>query len=596
MITWSKRLDNILDILFQNQHVEKKISSFFEQYDLKTSFTYEEILDHSSNYAKNLQEMVTVKNEAILISLDTSAEFLFSFFGVILSGNIPVPIASPTLVLPKDYKVLVTQIAKSCQSSYIIADSKIPSTNLNVLSPHRLANKNQNELQKLEICPKDICFIQFSSGSTQIPKGVAVTHQNLLANLAQIQKGMKVTSADRICSWLPLYHDMGLIGVLLASLYCNVEAYLMSPLDFILSPSSWMKLLSDQKISIIVAPNAAYNACIKKVKIEDVKSLDLSSIRLALSGAEPVNIDVCHKFIDHFSSAGLKSHVMFPVFGLAEATLAVSFNEVGSPIRSLKIDYDLLTKSQMAKDSQHLENSIEIVSCGSVLEDSEIQIRNKDKVLLDNQVGEIFIKGPNVVEHYFQHDSHLHDLWLATGDLGFLRDGLLYIVGRIKDLIIINGRNIAANDLEARVCQLDKFKPGKTIAFSYLNNKNQEKVKLVAEICETDKDKRDILKQDACRQLAALVPITPQDVYILPPLMIKKTTSGKIKRYYIKQKYIIGKIQRWEKYYYAYFLRSQSIIGFLTFKFALKNVFYKWLNKLAPAKYKKDTKTYEIRN
>lgn len=564
-------LSNILDVLFQNKEYNSSIANFYEKYVLTASYSYEEIIKHSQNFAKNISKHIESHREPILISLDTSAEFLFSFFGVVLSGNIPVPIAPSTLLLPKDYQVLLEQISEACEANHIISKLVTKSTELNTILVDELYLHNSKEDFSPEIKSDDICFIQFSSGSTQAPKGVAVTHKNIMSNLEQITEGMAVTNKDKICSWLPFHHDMGLIGSLLASLYSQVESHFFPPVDFILAPYSWLKLLSEKEITVIVAPNSAYNVCSKRVKEDQVKELNLSSLRLALSGAEPVNADICKKFLQVFKAAGLNSNVFFPVYGLAEATLAVTFPKVGSPLKTLQVDYDAITVNEQLKLSDNKDSSIELVSCGSPLNGIELDIIKKDGTKCgEGQIGQIMVRGPAIVKKYYQKQSHLNDGWLATGDLGFLYQGQLYIIGRIKDLIIVNGKNIAANDLEAKSCIAPQIRLGRIVAFSFLDKKQKEQVKIVAEVCDTSKKNREKLKLDLCHHLKSITPIKPEDIFFVPPLLIKKTTSGKVKRYYIKHKYLTGRVKYWEKFYRIFFLRSQFIILWLKLTYIFK--------------------------
>ncbi len=566
-------MNNILDILTDNVSLKKEITYFYDKYTPVRTLTYQDILSQAQSYAKNLQVQVKGAKKPVLISLETSSEFLFSFFGVILAGHIPVPVSSSTLMLPKDHEELIKQISKSCDAKFIITKNKIKNLDFISISPAILEAKLNLELKRNTIQEDDVCFIQFSSGSTQTPKGVAVSHKNILANLEQITQGMQVTPMDSICSWLPLHHDMGLVGVLLASLYKQVPSHLMAPLDFILSPKSWMQLISDEKISVIVAPNSAYNACTKKVKELDKQNMDFTRLRLALSGAEPVNKMICENFISHFQKQGMKKEIIFPVYGLAECTLAVTFNPIENSFHSLSVNYDQLIKNSEVRIEKASADTMEIISVGKPLPGINLEIRNgHGKALTEQNVGEVFIKGPAIVNNYYQRESHLQNGWLASGDLGFLYNSDLYLVGRKKDLIIINGKNIAAHDIEAKACTIPQLKLGKTVAFSFSNKKLEEQVRIVAEVCETGLKNRDKIKAQLCEAIKTIVPLTPKDITLIPPLLIKKTTSGKIKRFYIKDMYLKGHVQRWETNFKVLFLRSQFIILKVRIQFTLKNI------------------------
>lgn len=574
-------MNNLVDIIKNNIHIERKICHFYEQYEHKEAYTYSEILSQSTLYAKNIQRLVSGTKEPILISLETSAEFLFSFFGIILSGNIPVPVTSSTLILPKDFNGLIKQISESCDSKYIIAPEVFKSKSLIHIPTKDLKQESNIALNlKKTINSNDVCFIQYSSGSTQAPKGVAVTHENILANLEQIKIGMAVTNKDIICSWLPLHHDMGLIGALLASLYSQVDSHLLSPMDFLLSPKSWLQLVSDKKVSVIVAPNSAYLACVKKVKIDDLMAPNFKNLRLALSGAEPVSEDICRAFSDHLTPVGLRDNVMFPVYGLAEATLAVSFNQVGRKLKYLSIDYERLTKENIVNLASDEKISTKIVSCGKPLKGTTIKIQNEvDESLSEMNVGEIFVKGPAVVSNYYNQSSHLSNEWLATGDLGFIHQKELYIIGRKKDLIILNGRNMVALDIESKAYNNNLFNIRRTVAFGFRDKDLKEQVRIVAEVCETDKEKREKIKKHIAEMVRSIVPLKPEHISLIPPLLIKRTTSGKVKRYYIKQMYLLGRVQNWENNYRVLYYRSQILITKIKITFFVKRFFFQFSRK-----------------
>ena len=570
-----------LDLILQHETFQdKKILHFYKRYELTSSLSYEDIYLSSLNYARNLKSIIKEKRIPVLISLETSQEFVYSFFGILMAGHIPVPVVTSSLMLPKDFSELIEHILTEAKTSYMISNLPCKIKNLNHISIEKLYQPNSSSFEISQIETSDICFLQFSSGSTQKPKGVAITHKNIMTNLAQISEGMQTKSHDKICSWLPLYHDMGLIGVLLSTLYCGGTAHLMSPLDFIFSPFKWLKLISKNQVSIMVAPNAAYASCVKKIKDQELSMLNLSSIRLALSGAEPVSENVCARFQKHFKKAKLKADVMFPVYGLAEATLAVTFPKLDAKFHSLKIDENCLNKSQKVKilDNENSDH-ITTVSCGYPLSGIQLEIRKDNVVCQENEVGEIYLTGENVAKQYFNKKGHLQNTWLPTGDLGFMNKGMLYIVGRIKDLIIINGKNIAANDLEAKASFNSQYiKQGKIVAFSTLIS-GQEEVKMAIEVCRLDKNLHQKIREEAATKLGSIIPITPKDIYITPPLCLKKTTSGKVKRYEAKMGFAQGKIQHWQKYYTFYYLRSTLIMGLIGYKYILKIGLEKIFNK-----------------
>lgn len=558
-------MQTLIDILNNKIHRLSPACHFYEDFKLVRSLTYKDILENANKYACYINNNYPeYGNKNILISLETSAEFVFSFFGIILSGNIPVPITSKTLILESDYNNLLKHITNTAKSDLILSDKKV-----DIPGVTTLLTKDLNSYRKERLFGKkeigNTAFIQFSSGSTQLPKGVEITHENILHNLEQIKKGMKVTDKDITFSWLPLHHDMGLIGILLSSLYTHAKAHMMPPVDFLKSPINWLKLLTKTETTIIVSPNSGYKTCTTQIKSYKENDINLSNIRLALSGAEQVNYDVCSNFQKDLAPFGLRENVIFPVYGLAESTLAVSFHEINTPIDFLKVDKDSLQREMKIKQSPTSE--LRIVSCGKVLDGTQIKIKKDQK---DSEVGEILLKGPSIALNYYNKESHLtSDGWLKTGDLGFIQNDLLYIVGRTKDMVIIAGRNIAAHDIEYKASQCANLKMGRIAAFSTLDKSNNEKVVIVAETDLYLKSKREELKKEISKKLSSLVPITSKEIHLVPTRLLKKTTSGKVRRHYVKKCYLSDNVKDWENSFIKLQLKSDLQKNFLKIKTSL---------------------------
>ncbi|WP_158536817.1 MULTISPECIES: AMP-binding protein [Halobacteriovorax] len=520
----------------------KKVLFFYKNYKLVSSLSINEMMEKACQIASKIIEN-DIKDENIILSFENEENFVTYFFGIILSGNTPVPMASNALMLKKDFEELLFQFASSAKTKYIAA-KKTPAGYTNILKldeAKKLASSFANPTLE------DTCFIQYSSGSTSAPKGVVIRHKNLLANNEQINIGIKLTDKDSICTWLPLHHDMGLIGSLMTALLSNLECHIVRTQDYVIAPHKWLHLVSETKCSALCIPNSAYYVCATKIPESKLEGLDLSHIRFAQCGAEPIKANVLDAFSKRFKKYGFNSKAIMPVYGLAEATLAVTFHEVGT---------------QYKKQSRDNE---EYISCGKVLSPTELEIRNSE-----NGIGEIYIKGPSISDHYYGRATHLEDGWLNTGDLGFLdEDKNLYITGRSKDLIICNGVNIYANDIEFEAAKVPQVKLGRIVAFS-VPGLDGELAKIVIETNEKSLEGRNKIKEQVIEILRSKITLTLDSIIIVPELTLKKTTSGKVKRQDARQRFLKGELNKVEKRFGLNLLASKWIKNKFKFNFLLR--------------------------
>ena len=584
-------MKSILEILTSNQNVKKPAVIFYDEYQEVCRLSYADLLTGGLRVAQALKNL---KKNTILISLPTGPDFLYSFFGSLLAGAIPVPLPVADLMKKADFGEHLKKVSERTGSFTFITSNQtkkclLPdfsaagaSSNLKFIVPEDWIEKPLLPLK--DVYPVDeesICLIQFSSGSTQEPRGVELTNRNLLTNLEQMKIGMAVTSQDVLASWLPLYHDMGLIGGCLAPLYNQVTAHLMNPLDFLASPSSWMKLLSDQKVSVILGPDFYYRTCALKVSQSQKASLDLSCVRLALSGAEPVSAKTCREFLESYANAGLKPSALFPVYGLAEGTLGVSFPNLKESFQTERIFLDGLengeaiavdeiSSNRLKEDSSR--QSVELVSCGYPLSQTEIKIvDNQYDEVGERHVGKILIKTPSMTRGYHQDPARSAELfykgWLKTGDLGYLARGRLFILGREKDLIKINGKSYHPADLERKVTEVQGFRMGRSAAVSYFDfNTQMEIPAMVIESQEFWPWRRRALKRAVKNKVSELITLTENRVAIVPPCTLTRTTSGKVKRFELRNQLAMGQIQKVERRYFTYWFFSKIELNRLAFK------------------------------
>ncbi len=503
------------------------------------------------------------KGDACAFIIPDPYDFVLTFLGATYVGVVPVPLYPPlgfgkldafirdtarTLNTAK-VKMLVT--AKKVQPILWSLVDKVDTMG-DVVIVESFEGDPVGAPEPEDVTPDDVCFLQFTSGSTAAPKGVVVTHRSLGANgYAIMNWGLEVDIAtDVACMWLPLYHDMGLIGFVISPLTVGLQTVFMPTLRFIKRPSSWMQMMSDHKGTVTFAPNFAYGLAVKRTKAEKVPALDLSSVRLLGAGAEPNNPETLQGFIDHFAPAGLKPEAMLPVYGMAEATLAMTFGNLDEPFQVDTVDAEVYADTKRAEpvDVDAAANSdktiLEFVSCGYVWPNHGIKIIDHDGASLpDRHVGEVVFSGPSVAAGYFENPEAtaavFKDDGIRTGDLGYLAEGQLFITGRKKDLIIINGRNYDPQSIEWVAHEVDGCRKGNVIAFSRPGESGEELV-IASETKLTEG--HDALKKAIASAVRHEFSLNPADIVLTGPGTLPKTTSGKLQRAKAKMQYLNGNL------------------------------------------------------
>jgi acyl-CoA synthetase (AMP-forming)/AMP-acid ligase II len=398
-----------------------------------------------------------------------------------------------------------------------------------------------------------VAFLQYTSGSTSTPKGVIVTHANILANQRMIAGGFGSSERSVVGSWLPLYHDMGLIGCVMHPLFLGAPGYLMSPVEFLKAPVTWLRMISRYRVTLAGGPNFAYERCVRKVTPAQRVGLDLSSWTIAFNGAEPIRAETVDAFTAAFRDTGFRPEAMYPCYGLAEATLYVTGEPPlrGPVIRAFGVD-ELERDGRAAPTAD--PGGRRLVSSGRTWGAQRIVVVDplEGRPLPDGGVGEIWVRGPNVAKGYWNRagasaetfDARLPDgdgPYLRTGDLGFLLEGELYVTGRIKDLIVVRGRNHYPQDLERTAEEADsRARAGCGVAFGIEEN-GAEQVVIVQEV-ERDLSPEDLarLARAIRRAVASAHDLSPRAVVLLPPGEIPKTSSGKIQRGLTRERYLDG--------------------------------------------------------
>ena len=387
------------------------------------------------------------------------------------------------------------------------------------------------------ISPDDIAFLQYTSGSTGNPKGVVLTHRNLLANIRAMGKAVAATPDDVFVSWLPLYHDMGLIGAWLGSMYFAMLLVVMSPLSFLSLPERWLWAIHQYRGTLSASPNFGFEFCLLRLEDEAIAGLDLSSWRLAFNGAEPVSADSIDGFIRRFQAFGFKAEAMMPVYGLAESSVGLAF-----PPLHRKPVIDRIKRGEFSQSGQAIaaepadKNALHFVACGHALSGHQIRIVDSNgKELPERQQGDLLFRGPSVTSGYYRNPEATKTLfigdWLDSGDLGYIAGGDVFITGRNKDVIIRAGRNVYPPEVEEAVGNIERIRKGCVAAFAARDRHySTERLVILAETRITDQATRQTLKNQISEISSDLIGLPPDEVILAPPHTVLKTSSGKVRR------------------------------------------------------------------
>ncbi len=510
--------------------------------------TFADLVRGAEAVAGGLRALGVEPGAAVSLMLPSGPDYFRCFAGIWLAGAVPVPIYPP--FRPSHIEEHVrrqTGILANCETACLITTDElarvagllreqVPSLNA-IVTPGAL--QGERPPRPAATCERT-ALLQYTSGSTAAPKGVVLSHANLLANVRAIGTGVDVQPNDVTISWLPLYHDMGLIGAWLGSLYHGVPLVLMSPLAFIGRPVRWLEAIHRHRGTITAAPNFAFDLCTRRIRDEDLEGLDLSSLRAVYNGAEPVSPETMQRFIDRFRPHGFRPEAMMPVYGLAENSVALTFPPLGRGPLIDTIDRRNLAVSGDAKPvSPDTEGARRLVACGRPLPLHEVRIVDEaDRELADRHEGHIQFRGPSATSGYLRNPEAnarlLHGDWLDSGDLGYIAQGDLYITGRVKDIIIKAGRNIYPEELEAAVGAIDGIRAGCVAVFGMrggaADDSGGEQLVVMAESRKTDATDRERLARSIEALAVDLTGMPADQVVLAPPNTVLKTSSGKIRR------------------------------------------------------------------
>ncbi|MGY4494421.1 fatty-acyl-CoA synthase [Pseudomonas sp. TE3610] len=518
---------------------------------LVSSFEYRMLKRRALMGARRLRGLGLVRGDRVALIADTSATFVEVFFACQYAGLIPVPLPIPMGVgQHASYVEKLRGLLSSCSPAAVcggedwlplVREAAVGLPPMSLLSGADIDALPEAEVELQAPQPDDIAYLQYTSGSTRFPRGVVITQRAVMANLQVISRdGIRLREGDRCVSWLPFYHDMGLVGFVLTPVATQLSVDYLRTQDFAMRPLQWLKLISRNRGTVSVAPPFGYNLCLRRCNDKDLAELDLTSWRVAGVGAEPVPFEALTQFAERFAAVGFGTDTFMPCFGLAESTLAVSFADASRGLRADVIDRDVLERRGQAVPATAQTRAVStFVNCGPALPGHRIDIRNaQGKALAEREVGQILIAGPSLMSGYFRDpESHLQaGQWLDTGDLGYLLDGDLHVTGRKKDLIIIRGRNIWPQDIEHVAEGEPDVRPGDAIAF--VTARDDEPVVVMQIQCRvTSPASREHLVRSLSGRIQSEFGVSV-DIQLVPPQSIPRTSSGKPARAEAKRRYL----------------------------------------------------------
>jgi fatty-acyl-CoA synthase len=534
----------------------------------EASFSFTAVERLSARFGGALQALGLRKGDRVALILPNNDDFVLSFLGAIRAGIVPVPIYPPmALGQLQAYLDNTRHIVGKSGARALVTTGKIK----RLLGTVQAAcpaleqvvaiegiRESAEPLKAEKIGLDDVAFLQFTSGSTSRPKGVTLTHANLAANIKCIMEdGLQSNAEDVGISWLPLYHDMGLIGFVLAPLYHRVPIVYLPALLFLKRPVSWFQDVTRHRGSIAYAPNFAYALCIKRLKPPDFEGLDLSSWRIAGCGAEPIRPETLEAFAQTFAKIGFKKEALLPSYGMAESSLAVAFSELGQGLQTIAVDgLALWEKGRATVVPEDDENAVRLVSCGPRFPGHQIQVFEQDdatsaRPLPEGVVGELRISGASVMPGYWEDAERTRESFagplLRTGDLGFFQGGHVFVCGRSKELVIVNGRNYYPQDMEWEASKVPGVRRGNVVAFGARDpsgmERDRERVVVALEVQEVERLAQSTsLVAEVRKAVQEGMGLTLDDVIVLPPGALPKTSSGKLQRAKTRDLYETGEL------------------------------------------------------
>ena len=529
------------------------------------TLTYGELAIRARKLAHGLIARDVVPGDRVALMLPTSIDFFIAFFGILYAGAIPVPIYPPMrLSQLEDHlrrQIGILRNAGACMLITMPEGQRLAgllSAQVETLTAVESVTGVDASAVPVELPqvkdPDSVALIQYTSGSTGDPKGVVLSHANLLANIRAMGGVMDASSADVFVSWLPLYHDMGLIGAWLGCLHYAARLYAMSPLSFLVRPESWLWALHRFRATFSASPNFGFELCLNKIDDANLEGLDLSSLRMVANGAEPVSVQTLRRFLARFGRYGFPAQAMAPVYGLAESSVGLAFPPLGRPPVIDRVNRERLGTHGLAEPAKPDDpRPLEIVACGQPLPDHEVRVVDETgRELGERCEGRLEFRGPSTTRGYFRNEAKtralFHDGWLDSADRAYVAGGDVYITGRVKDIIIRAGRHLYPQEIEEAVADIPGIRKGGVAVFGVTDQASgTERVVILAETREADPAARAAMQARAHEITTDIAGTPPDEIVLAPPRTVPKTSSGKIRRSAAKALYEsghIGRVQR----------------------------------------------------
>jgi len=546
---------------------EKRAFSFLRGHDGgAVELTYAGLDRRARAIAQHLRTLAQPGDRALLL-FPPGIDFVPAFFGCLYAGIVAVPVAPPgrnrmTSPIEAVYDAcspaLILSTADHCQQAPEAYSKLSKLLSRPWVAIDTLPDAAADDWSRPTLTPDDTAFLQYTSGSTSQPKGVMLSHGNLLANAEMIRKAFGNSTDSSAVFWLPLYHDMGLIGGVIQPVYCGGSCTLLAPAAFLQRPALWLETISKERATVSGGPDFAFDLCARKVSPEERQALDLSCWNVAFMGAERIRAQTLERFVKAFEPCGFRREALFPCYGLAEATLMVSGGPQHAVPQVIHVDAEALALNRVREAASDDEASRSLVACGEGLADQHIVIVDPQthEPVADDEVGEIWVDGPSVARGYFQRPDATEAAFgarvagsgagpfLRTGDLGFLREGQLFVTGRVKDLIIIRGRNFYPEDIEHSVERaFEAFRPGFCAAFS-VEIEDREHLVVVQEIEPRCRQlDRDAAVQAIRSAIARRHELEIHAIVLAKAGTIPKTSSGKTRRSACRERFLTGQLE-----------------------------------------------------
>lgn len=525
--------------------------TFVDIREQETRLAYREVYRRARRVAHALVELGIRPGDRVAVGIPTSPGFMDAFFGVLLAGAVPAPLCpAPRAGRGEEHQMHLTRMLRAIEARLLLADActgpglagaaEAAGAALGMRLVEGLTDIAGPEVE-VAVEPAALGLIQFSSGSTSAPRGVALPHRALVTQLAMLDAvfGEGREREDVMVSWLPLYHDMGLIGCLLTSMYMRIPLVLMAPEVFIARPQLWLRAVSRHRGTLTGAPNFAYELCMRRIPESELAALELGSLRQVFNGAEPVSAALMEAFARRFAECGLRQDgVLRPVYGLAEATLAVTYPPRRA-VRWLGVD-----PSVLAREGRVVPGPRKLTSVGPAVPGVEIEIRDERREALpEGQLGRIFVRTPSRMQGYFADPGATAGVlagdWLDTGDLGFIAQGELFIAGRARDLVILRGANYPPQDFEDCLAEVEAVRPGRVVAAGFIpeDSESEQLLVLAERYGETD-DTAAVTR--IRRTILEATGVRAHTIVMLPGGTLRRTSSGKIRRRDALERFLAG--------------------------------------------------------